>query len=388
MQHYSWGGFHYIPELFGIENNEQKSFAEYWMGDHPSQSSYIVFGEEDVVLSDFIKKNGEKVLGANDFATFGGLPYLFKILDVRRMLSIQVHPSKEEARFGFEREEAEGIPLGAANRNYKDQNHKPEMMVALSDFWLLHGFKSEAKILETLSTVQEISFLKDVFFKGGLKSLFAHVMELEQAEVDKRLQLLSDRILPLYDQNKLEKSSEDFWAARAIKSFCASRSYDRGIFCIYLFNLLHLKSGEGVFQPAGMPHAYLEGQNVEIMANSDNVLRAGLTDKHIDVPELLKHTVCEPTVPNILKETGNETFYPSPAAEFVLYKYQLSANAVSVRTKSAEIIIVLEGSIQLVASGEEVELKKGDAALLIAGTDAVVKADTNALFFRAASGVA
>lgn len=387
VQHYSWGGFHFIPELVGFDHKEQKPYAEYWMGDHPSQSSTVIIDNKDVLLSHFIKEHGPQVLGAETCNKFGALPFLFKILDVRQMLSIQVHPSKEEARMGFEREDAAGIPITAPHRNYKDQNHKPEMMVALSDFWLLHGFKDEAALVEILSTVQEISFLKDIFFKGGFKHLFAYVMQLPEEEVNRRLHLLANRILPLYEQGALEKLSEDFWAARAIKSFCTGGKYDRGIFCIYLFNLLHLKKGEGVYQPAGMPHAYLEGQNVEIMANSDNVLRAGLTDKHIDVPELLKHTICKPTIPNIFGEHDSESFYPSNAAEFSLCGHRFSGK-LSFNTKSAEIVLVAEGGITLKTDGETMMLGTGECVLVIAGTDVFAETNAPALLYRAGVGAA
>ncbi len=123
---------------------------------------------------------------------------------------------------------------------------------------------------------------------------------MPQDEVNKHLQSLLDRIIPLYNTGKLKRSQEDFWAARAAQTFSQGKNIDRGIFSVYLFNLVGLQKGQAIFQDAGVPHAYLEGQNIEIMASSDNVLRGGLTTKHIDVKELLKHVKCEPTNPNIL----------------------------------------------------------------------------------------
>ncbi|MDQ3843913.1 MAG: mannose-6-phosphate isomerase, class I, partial [Bacteroidota bacterium] len=171
---------------------------------------------------------------------------------------------------------------------------------------------------------------------------------------------------------------------RAIKTFC-NNHYDRGLFSIYLFNLLHLKKGEGIYQPAGMPHAYLEGQNVEIMANSDNVLRAGLTDKHIDVNELLKHVQFSPTIPQVLHASDTEIcFYPAPVAEFQLYQYQLHRGAVQeVRMDSAEIWLVLSGEIML--NGQR--FVHGQSAFIAAGMLVNLTTDSDAVVFRAGTPV-
>jgi mannose-6-phosphate isomerase len=298
-----------------------------------------------------------------------------------------VHPSKEEAVIGFEREEAAAIPITAPNRNYKDRNHKPELMVALSDFWLLHGFKPEADILKTLTAVRQLNFLGPHFDKGGYKMLFSFVMQMEQGEVDTVIDSLARQVMPLYKQNKIDKHKEDFWAARAIDTFCSEPPYDRGIFCIYLFNLLHLKKGQGIYQPAGMPHAYLEGQNVEIMANSDNVLRAGLTDKHIDVSELLKHTVCTPTIPDVLHYTGgSEITYPSPANEFALQQYHLKGEEKKLYTESAEILFVIEGNVKIATEAESLSIQKGESVFIMADTDIILQCDASAVVFRASVG--
>jgi len=150
-------------------------------------------------------------------------------------------------------------------------------MLALSEFWLLHGFKPAEELERTLQAIPELAFLTPVFTKGGYQELYKTVMELPQAEVNRILQPLLDRIIPAYREGKLSQNDEHFWAARAADTYNEPGRIDRGIFSIYLFNLLNLHPGEAIFQAAGLPHAYLEGQNVEIMANSDNVLRGGLT---------------------------------------------------------------------------------------------------------------
>jgi mannose-6-phosphate isomerase len=378
VQHYSWGGFEFIPQLLGIDNKEQKPFAEYWLGTHPNHPAVIENSEQK--LSAFVHQNPE-VLGKEAMKKFSSLPFLFKILDVRQMLSIQVHPGKESAALEFAKENEKGIALTAPHRNYKDENHKPELMVALSDFWLLHGFKKEDVLKRTLQARPELQFLLSVFDKGGYKALYEEVMHMDQQKVNEILHPLVEKIIPLYNNNELRKDSEDFWAARAAINFCKDNNYDRGIFSIYLFNLVHLKKGEGIFQPQGMPHAYLEGQNVEVMANSDNVLRAGLTDKHIDVAELMKHVAFEATLPDILNPAAAQhRVFISPASEFELHQYQIEETIENIASQSAEIWFLLSGSATLEDNGEQLHLQKGEAFFLAADTDVFIRSSSANLF--------
>jgi mannose-6-phosphate isomerase len=152
--------------------------------------------------------------------------------------------------------------LDAPNRNYKDDNHKPEMMVALSEFWLLHGFSNH--IAQTIDRYDFLKPFKSLYEEKGIKGLYGHLLNLPQQEVNLVLEKHAQTIIPLYQDGKLPKSGPDFWAARAILNLCKDGQYDKGIFSIYLMNILHLKKGEGIFQGAGLLHAYLEGQNIRI----------------------------------------------------------------------------------------------------------------------------
>lgn len=382
VQHYSWGGFRYIPELLSVTNEEHKPYAEYWLGAHPNHPSHVIGQSQS--LYEFITHHRAEILGDKVAGKFSSLPFLFKILDVQQMLSIQVHPSMAAAKKGYAEENTREIDVKAPNRNYKDENHKPEMMVALGDFWLLHGFKSPEAIQKQLQDVPELTFLQKVFQQQGYRGLFELVMVMQQADVDERLEPLLKRIVPLYKENKLAKESPHYWAARAAITFRKGDHIDRGIFCIYLFNILHLKEGEGIFQASGMPHAYLEGQNVEVMANSDNVLRAGLTDKHIDVAELVKHVLFEETIPDIICPNARaEIQYQTPAEEFSVVRYQVDGNPQRFTTQSADIIFALSGEAIIKGDGEEVRLKKGEALLVTAGTAVSITSDTASTIFRA-----
>jgi len=388
-QHYAWGGSSYIPQLLHIPNEEKKPFAEYWLGAHDNASSEIVISKDKKIkLNEHISSNPSETLGIDAVTQFGKLPYLLKILDVKGMLSIQVHPTKNNAIKEFEDENKRNIPLTAPHRNYKDDNHKPELMLALSGFWLLHGFKPASTLKAILEKTPELNFLFAIFTEGGYYELYRTVMEMDQEIVNETLQPLLDRIIPAYRNNELRKTQEDFWAARAALTYNEPGKIDRGIFSIYLFNLLHLEPGEAIFQDAGLPHAYLEGQNVEIMANSDNVLRGGLTPKHVDVNELLKHVKFEETIPDIIQgKKINEHIeaYITPAPDFELSKIVLAKEeSVSIASTSVEISIVLEGMVDVKENAQNIfTLSQGESFVSFDGAVYLLTAQAPSILYRA-----
>lgn len=377
VKHYDWGGFSFIPALLRMKNPDPLPFAEYWLGTHSQDNCMIELpGGASLLLRDYIT---------------GELPFLLKVLDVKNMLSIQVHPSKSAAEIEFARENAEGIPLHSPLRNYKDDNHKPELMVALGDFWLLHGFKPAPALTKILKNIPEFNELLHVFEQSGYKGLYESVMKMPQEQVNAILEPLIGRIMPLYENGELDKSSEDFWAARAAITFQPPGGFDRGIFSIYFFNLLQLKKGQAVFQDAGLPHAYLEGQNVEIMASSDNVLRGGLTNKHIDVPELLKHIKCEPTHPQITEgeKINHEIVYRTPVPDFQLSVFELKKDSPGSFTPvTAEILLLTEGNASIKNKDQVLKLKKGlPSAIVFPGESVALTAAIKATVFRASSSI-
>jgi mannose-6-phosphate isomerase len=375
VKHYDWGGYSFIPYLLGIANNDKKPFAEYWLGTHPLGMGLV-------------ETAGDSAVPLNTLA--GSLSYLFKAQDVKEMLSIQVHPSREAAEIEFARENAAGIPPDAPYRNYKDTNHKPEMLVAQSDFWLLHGFKSPEEISYTLLHVVELRELLPVFNESGYQGLYKYVMEMPQEEVNRILRPLVDNITAT-SNGVADRSDEGYWVAKAADTFSQGGRIDRGIFSIYLLNIVALKKGEGLFQDAGVPHAYLEGKCVEIMANSDNVLRGGLTTKHIDVQELLKHVKCEPTTPAIIK--GDITpeqmkWYHTPAPDFGLCVFEMQAgDTVSFTPEGVEILLLTEGKVEADDDTVTVKLEPGSpSAVVFPGHTIYLAAAVNSIVFRATGG--
>lgn len=394
VQHYAWGGDSYLPKLLNINNPKHQPFAEYWMGAHPSAASTLQIGNESIPLNERIAADPTAFLGTAVLKKYGELPYLFKVLDVKEMLSIQVHPSKKEAEKGFDAEEAAGIAITDQKRNYKDRNHKPEVMVALSEFWLLHGFLAEKPLLAILQNTVAFESLIPIFQQKSYKGLYQYVMELPQAEVD---QLLAPLVASILAAPVPDKSSPAYWVRKLYLGHSETpvNNIDRGIFSIYFFNIVKAVPGEAVFQGAGVPHAYLEGQNVELMANSDNVLRGGLTPKHIDVPELLRHTTFEGIVPQIMKGnvlSNGELDYPCPVGDFGIRKIGLQPEtSIETSSQSGEIILVLDGDIKIseAVEGAEAEndnslhLFKGEAAYILPATKYKLYSDEGGQGYKA-----
>lgn len=385
VQHYTWGGFHYIPDLLKQENPKREPCAELWLGAHPRGMAQVHRpAEVGLSLQGLIEQNPDAVLGAATAQRFANqIPYLLKVLDVAKMLSIQAHPNKTEAERGFAAENASGIPLNAFNRNFKDDNHKPEIMVALSDFWLLHGFRSEEKTAHILTSIPELNFLYPIWKSEGIKVIYRYLMEMPQEETDVLLAPLAARLAADIPE---DKNHPDFWAWRAIQTFRPTTGrYDRGIFSIYLFNLVHLKPGEGIYQGAGIPHAYLEGVNAELMSNSDNVFRGGLTTKHIDVPLLLQNIHFEPVIPEVIRgvsRSETEIVYPTPAPDFELSCIRLKKDQqyTSKSICGPHILIVLEGSVMV---NNTQPFRRGDCFLVPEGLHYDLTGGANSVLYKA-----
>lgn len=347
LQHYAWGGYDYLPDLLGRRNPDREPTAELWLGAHPKGPAQSL--QTNQTLDEIIAADPAGQLGREVAGRFNNLlPFLFKVLDVREMLSIQVHPTKYAAEAGFAREEALGISRAAPNRNYRDDNHKPELGVALTDFYLLHGFKSVDKIRLLLRVVPGWKKLASILKEGGIEGLYGYIMSASQEEIDVLVQCAIDTLGPVGDADKAHMA---YWTHQAVERYSKNGHHDRGIFSIWWMNIVHLHPGEAIYQDAGVPHAYLEGVCLELMANSDNVLRGGLTPKHIDVPELLKNIVCEPVIPEILRpniSSGDWERYPTPAPDFALYRAEKRLGEeleVDTRESGPAILFLLRGKL-------------------------------------------
>jgi len=372
VQDYAWGSAQAIPELLGKPNPACQPRAELWMGTHPKAPSRVLVGGDWLSLPDLVAEDPEHILGPAVTARFdGGLPFLFKVLAAARPLSIQAHPNLDQAREGFARENKMGIPVGAPHRNYRDANHKPETICALTPFHALRGFRKLNEILALMvragvpALAAELGALRAGPGREGLRRFFSTLMSMDKAGQAKIVEQAVDGA----SSNQGDPAFD--WMVRLDKE-CPG---DIGVLSPILLNVIVLQPGQAMFLPAGELHAYLDGVGIELMANSDNVLRGGLTPKHMDVPELLRVlTFSEGDVEILEREPPGPTerAYPQRAEEFVLSVVSPGPGNPhkAASPRNVEIMICIEGQA---AIGEEhgddtLELVKGASVLIPAAT--------------------
>ncbi|MDM2751766.1 mannose-6-phosphate isomerase [Citrobacter sp. Cs237] len=370
VQNYAWGSKTALTELYGMANPQQQPMAELWMGAHPKSSSQVVDANgQTVSLRDVIEKHKSTLLGDAVAERFGELPFLFKVLCAAQPLSIQVHPNKRNSETGFARENAAGIPLDAAERNYKDPNHKPELVFALTPFLAMNAFREFSEIVSLLQPV------------AGAHTAIAHFLETPNAE---RLSELFAGLLNMQGEEKsralailkaaLENQQGEPWQTiRLIAEFYPD---DSGLFSPLLLNVVKLNPGEAMFLFAETPHAYLQGVALEVMANSDNVLRAGLTPKYIDIPELVANVRFDAKPANQLLTTpeknGAELDFPIPVDDFAFSLHDLSAQETPVAQQSAAILFCVEGEAVLSKGEQRLVLKPGESAFISAAESPIM----------------
>ncbi|OFN78267.1 MULTISPECIES: mannose-6-phosphate isomerase, class I [unclassified Corynebacterium] len=383
-RNYSWGSRTLIPTLLG-EPEAHSPVAELWFGAHPADPSTI--GEEK--LDEIIAADPEGQLGQRVADKYGaGLPFLLKILAAAEPLSLQAHPSKMQAEEGFARENAAGIELTAANRNYKDDNHKPELIVALTEFYAMAGFRPLAQTRSLFAALEceELAHYEgmldaDPAAEGdSLRALFTTWITIPGA---KRKELIS-AVVAAGERLRSAQAGEP-WMATVMGTVAKlNEQYpgDIGVLGALLLNHIVLQPGEAIYLDAGQLHAYVSGLGVEIMANSDNVLRGGLTPKFVDVPELVKVLTYEaaedPRVDLVdASETGNVKgakawSYPVPIEEFLLDRVELSGEeSVDVDSDGPMILLCTSGAAALSnAEGESLSLSAGHAAWIPASDPA------------------
>ncbi|MBQ9275952.1 MAG: mannose-6-phosphate isomerase, class I [Succinivibrio sp.] len=384
VKHYAWGGYGYIPQFLGEIPDGSTPSAELWLGAHEAGPAVLTDGS---TLDKWLSEDPQGRLGAQVTETFGPrLPYLMKVLDIREPLSIQVHPTLEQAKAGYARESAANTPV--AQRSYKDDNHKPEIGLALTQVFLLQGFAPKAQALAQLGRFESLKSLAADYESLGLKEFVHRIFALKKEEINSLCAPLLERYERAYLKDELSRLDPLFWLLRAaLVNREHNLSLDAGLIMVLIMNLRCLERGEVGFMSAGMPHAYLEGQVLELMANSDNVVRGGLTPKHVDVPELLAISNFERGVPQLIKPrvaADGAQLYEVPVRDFVLSEYQLKAGE-SLNLKSpsgGSIYLVFEGEGAL--QGQAQLLKRSSAFYQAPGEDGVLKAHTALRLFKAA----
>ncbi len=392
VQHYAWGSTDAIPELLGRANPEHEPFAELWLGAHPDLPAHATIGSGEIALNRLTGAAGPVLLGETAFEQFdGAFPFLMKILSAAKPLSIQAHPNMQQAESGFARENHAGLDLDDPQRSYKDDKHKPELISALEDFYALRGFRPLDELGRTVHDMPELSDLvpDGTLTHDGMVELYVELMQLPQLEVNRRLIPLMQRLRTANENREFGKADTEYWAIRADDEFSRDENKDRGLFSVFLLNLVHLRPGQAMYLPAGEPHCYLEGTGVEIMANSNNVLRGGLTSKRVDVDELLSVLTFEcgkPTVLELERDRGSGTRarYVTPALEFELSRVQLNSGErdVAGSTHGAELGIVLDGKLNIDSrDGSNLDLERGQSFLIPYGIPYAMSAGETATVF-------
>ncbi|MFC8394416.1 MULTISPECIES: mannose-6-phosphate isomerase, class I [unclassified Streptomyces] len=367
---YAWGSTTALPRLLGTEPTGEPQ-AEMWMGAHPGAPSRTGRG----TLVEVIDADPERELGPDSVAKFGPrLPFLLKLLAAGAPLSLQVHPDLTQAKEGYADEERRGVPVTAPHRNYKDANHKPELICALTEFDGLCGFRAPLHAAELLDGL-------------GVDSLKPYVDLLHAHPEEAALREVLTAILTADPEEMTRTVTETAAACDRLGGAYApyadiAHHYpgDPGVVAAMLLNHVRLQPGEALFLGAGVPHAYLDGLGVEIMANSDNVLRCGLTPKHVDVPELLRVVRFEAGDPGVLRpEAGpdGEEVYETPIDEFRLSRYVLPAGGAGhdLTLTTPQILLCTAGSVR---TGEH-ELTPGTSVFVPSGEKAEVSG-TGTLF--------
>ena len=372
IQNYAWGSKTAIQELFGIENINQEPQAELWMGAHPNGCSKVELDGEMHLLSTLIESDKSGFLSEITAEQFGELPYLFKVLAADNALSIQVHPSKEEAELGFAKENGLGIDRKHPQRNYRDANHKPELVFALTPYQAMNGFRNFSDIVSLFSRITEhisipkVQALVEQFEKdltsNGLEVFFVGILSLSGSD---KLQAVDGLLTFAYECFENGSDGDEF---ALILELANTYPGDIGLFAPLILNVLTLQPGETMYLDARTPHAYLKGTGLEVMANSDNVLRAGLTSKHIDVEELASCTLFEEKPKDMLlvqpNLQGNKQSYEIPVPDFEFDCFLKAENEV-IKVHSAEIVFAIDSDVEVYhPSGEFILLKKGESVFI------------------------
>ncbi|WP_159614325.1 mannose-6-phosphate isomerase, class I [Glutamicibacter sp. JC586] len=370
IRDYHWGSESEISDLLALPA-EITPQAEMWLGAHPGCPSRLA--DEDLALNDFIAQDPQHVLGATVAQRFGRLPYLFKVLSATEPLSIQTHPTLKQAQERFALENASGKASDAADRNYKDDNHKPEMLYALTDFVALSGFRQPAQIIKDLRLISkdlpeenhgEINKIIDLLQgTDALASTFEYVL-VAGTPVAQTVQEICAAI---------ETSTELSANVHFAELVAINKIYpgDPGVLVALLLNLVFLEPGQAISLGAGNVHAYLRGLGIEVMANSDNVLRGGLTSKHIDVPELLDVTITQPSPAPILEPVALDNHDRLYKPEFEEFQLQvLDPNkpglAADLQLHGAAIVLCTSGEFLIKTQEGQRSITRGQSLFITA----------------------
>ena len=396
---YAWGSRTAIAEFTGRPAPTAHPEAELWLGAHPGDPATLVGDDDRRSLPDLIAADPEGELGRSVRARFGDrLPFLVKVLAADEPLSLQAHPSAQQAVEGYAHEDRCGVPVTSPERNYRDRSHKPELLVALGDFEALAGFRPAAASVALMRALAVpaldpyVALLAGQSDADGLRALFTTWITAPQPDIETLIPAVLDGAIAYVRSGATEFAAE----ARTALELGERYPGDAGVLAALLLNRISLTAGEGIFLPAGNLHSYLHGTAMEVMASSDNVLRGGLTPKHVDVPELLRvldfHPVADARVGT--RREGIELIYETPTAEFAGTVLTLDGDNLGHEVDAAsrhdgpQILVCMEGSVIARAKSDEVRIDRGAAAWVAADDGPIrLEASRPSRLFRATVGL-
>src|SRR3954462_11802924 len=383
VRHYPWGSHTVIPELLGLPSPAEQPHAELWMGAHPGQPSVLSDGRS---LDKAIAAEPDVLLGPVVRRRFGErLPFLMKVLAADMPLSLQAHPTTAQAEAGFAAEEAAGIPLDDPTRTFKDPYHKPEILCALTPVEALCGFRPVEESLHCLAKLQLPELMPTIaaLARGGLRAAIPQLLALSAGRRGSLVRAVAVRTASFVAAHDPEFINTYRWAATLADTYPG----DPGVVISLMCNHLRLAPGEAVFLPAGNLHAYLCGAGVEVMASSDNVLRGGLTSKHVDLAALIEVLdFADGRVPVLQPVLGPGGLrFPVPVEDFDLTRCQLDGHSGTLTTAGPQVLLCPEGTAVLTSADAEVTVEKGRSAFVPAGTP--VPARGPAVLYRATTAV-
>jgi mannose-6-phosphate isomerase len=380
---YPWGSRTVIPELLGQPVPSERPQAELWMGAHPDNPSLLPDGRG---LDAAISGDPVRLLGPAVTERFGArLPFLMKVLAADRPLSLQAHPTTAQAEAGYAAEEAAGVPKDDPTRTFKDPFHKPELLLALTTFEALCGFRPVEESLHCLAKLQlpEVKPTIAALARGGLRAAVPQLLALPADRRTELVEAVAAKAASYVAAHDPEFINTYRWAASLAQTYPG----DPGVVISLMCNHLKLAPGEAVFLPAGNLHAYLSGAGIEVMASSDNVLRGGLTTKHVDLAaliEVLDFTDGRiPVIHPVLGPGGLR--YPVPVEDFDLTRIALDEGTGTLTTRGPQLLLCTEGGAVLASADGELALAKGQAAFVPAG--APVSARGPAVLYRATTAL-
>jgi mannose-6-phosphate isomerase len=390
---YAWGSRTAIAELTGGPTPSAHPQAEMWMGAHPGDPSVLLGLPGERSLAEAVAADPDAMLGPAVAAAFGGrFPFLLKVLAAAEPVSLQAHPSAAQARAGYDAEEAAGIPATDQNRNYRDPHGKPEMICALTEIRALCGFAEPERTVEVIAGLgvpqfdHYLALLSGQPDAEGTRALFSSLITVPGSVLGP----LSDAVVAACVAKLREGTGPYLAEYRTVLELGERYPGDAGVLASLLLNRVTLHPGQALYLPSGNLHAYLSGVGVEIMANSDNVLRGGLTPKHVDVPELMRVLDFTPgPIPVLVGEatpTG-ELVYPAPAVEFRLSRIEVGHAVREITHDGPQVILVTAGEVRLTSTGRESLRAAKGQSVWIAAEDRTVRITGAGTIFRATDGL-